>query len=186
MIKRLRDLSPDLAEMYPEPHDHRRFGLGHFLRVELTVVLAAAMKQHFDWVSVADLSCGNGEIAKRITADTDTPTLGDFAPGYSICGPIEDTLPTIAEHDLYICSETIEHLDDPLSVLTAIRSKAKGLILSTPIECWNDDNDEHLWAWDREGIEYLLIQAGWDIYVHQQLDTRTFGEPYLYGIWAAI
>lgn len=184
MIQRLRSLPVDLTTLYAEPHDHARYGLGHGLRVEMTIALATRMLQHQQVVfpSVADLSCGNGVIARALG---EYPTLGDFAPGYTICGPLETTILTIAPHDVYVCSETLEHLDDPTSSLNLMRGVARYLVLTTPLECWDDDNSEHLWAWDREGVEDLLAASQWTPIAHAQLDARVFNEQYLYGIWVA-
>lgn len=179
MIKTLEREHFSLDEMYTEPHDHRRYGHGHHLRVELTKVLAR--ENSLGMQSVADLSCGNGEIARSLKFKR--TILGDFAPGYKITGPIERTIEEINLVDLFICSETIEHLRNPSLVLGKIRERATKLVLSTPIEAWGDTNKEHLWAWDRAGVEYLLEAAGWAPEVFASLDSRVFGEAYLYGIW---
>lgn len=193
MIRRLRPLpSPDeLAAMYPVPHDHRIYGRGHHERVEATIALAL---EHLDesarW-SVADLSCGNGEIARRIVTDHGPLHLGDIAvlpgelPGTKYCGPIEQTLDLIPVVDAFVCSETLEHLDEPLVVLGRIRAKASSLVLSTPLECWEDTNGEHLFAWDREGVETSMLGSGWQPDAFTAVDSREYGEPYLYGIWVA-
>ena len=52
--------------MYAEPHNHRLWGRGHDERVEATIALALANIDETDRGYVADLSCGNGEIARRI------------------------------------------------------------------------------------------------------------------------
>lgn len=184
MIQHLRGL-PDMAATYPTPHDHRIYGMGHHLRVETTMVLARSVVKPGD--IVADLSCGNGVIAKDL-ADYGAAKviLGDFAPRYDITGPLEETIHTIPHVGLYICSETLEHVEDPTAVLTLIRDKAKRMVLSTPLECWDDANGEHLWAWDREGIEGLFNDTGWEPLRFATLDSRTWGEPYLYGIWCAV
>lgn len=182
MIERLRAFPEDMAGLYPKPHDHRRYGLGHDLRVDLTIAVAVKFMRLHGWETAADLSCGNGAIALSIA---DAPTLGDFAHGWPIEGPLEETIDTIEPHDVYVCSETLEHLDNPGEALAKMRGIAKGLVLSTPIECWDDDNPEHLWAWGREDVEWLLSSAGWTPEVHVQFDARVFGETYLYGIWVA-
>jgi 2-polyprenyl-3-methyl-5-hydroxy-6-metoxy-1,4-benzoquinol methylase len=64
--------------------------------------------------------------------------------------------------DLFICSETLEHLDDPVEVLKQIRQKTKYLLLSTPHARFDDNNLEHYWAWDKDGIAELLAQADFE------------------------
>lgn len=174
---------PDLSVLCAEPHDHMRWGMGHGLRVEVTKVIAASM--FGNGMSVADLSCGNGAIANYLsdTFDGVTVTLGDYAAGYPITGMIEDTVGQIGHVDLFICSETIEHLDNPSLVLGDIREHSTRLVLSTPLCEWHDLEEQHLWAWDRAGVESLLMGAGFEVVRFASLDATAFGETYDYGIW---
>lgn len=195
-VERLRPLpSPEaLAAMYPVPHDHRLYGRGHGERVEATIALGIEHIDEFHRVFVADLSCGNGEIARRIWGSENWSGelhLGDLAvlpaelPGTKYHGPIEETIHLLPTVDTFVLSETIEHLDDPGAVLALARSKSARLLLSTPLECWDDGNTEHLYAWDREGVEDLLKRTGWQPVAFTSVDSREYGEPYLYGIWVA-
>jgi 2-polyprenyl-3-methyl-5-hydroxy-6-metoxy-1,4-benzoquinol methylase len=164
-----------LRSLYAEPHDHKQFA-DHVGRVDATIALAREMGP---MASVADLSCGNGAIANSL--DAEEVTLGDFAPGYDICGPIEQTIHQLQSVDLFICSETIEHLDDPDAVLAAIRSKCKHLVLSTPLTRSDqvDLNTEHYWAFDKEDIEVMLSAAGFTPTHYAEFD----GGYYLWQIW---
>lgn len=155
--------------------------MGHHLRVEVSKVLTKVYADKYGWHSVGDLSCGNGEIARSLLGRR--VVLGDFAPGYAITGPLEQTLPAMPAVDGYICSETLEHVDEPALVLRLVRAKTDTLILSTPLEAWDDINTEHYWAWDRAGVESVLASAGWLPEAFASVDSRVFGEPYLYGIW---
>lgn len=182
----------ELAKIYAKPHDHRIYGMGHHLRVQTTIVLASAYAQAQGWRSIADLSCGNGAILDAVTEDWaplgPTPTIiyGDYAPRYPVRGPIEETIHELPDVvDGYVLSETLEHLDDPEAVLELIRLKARHLVLTTPLEAWNDSNGEHYWAWDRESVETMLKRSGWVPDCFASLDSRVFGEPYLYGMWVA-
>ncbi len=166
-----------LAGIYPQPHDHRRWR-DHHVRVDTTIALARGVE---DVEMVADLSCGNGAIAKAVGAPI--TILGDYAPGYPICGPIEDTIQQIPDVDLYVCSETIEHIDDPDSVLKLIRAKARHLVLTTPVDNWGDANIEHYWAWSRADVETMLTAAGWTVQVTNILDMRGAWSPYQFGMW---
>lgn len=182
MRRRLRDL-PDRAELdrlYAAPHDHTRWG-DHKIRVDVTVALA----RHFvgPHAIVADLSCGDAAIAKRLPCGR--LILGDYAPGYELTGPIEQTILTLhdLQADLFICSETLEHLDDPDSVLVELRKRARALVVSTPDGELDDSNPEHLWAWDAEAVEQMLEAAGWRPQVHLNLDPQRAGFRYQYQIW---
>lgn len=183
MIKKLREFHADeeLARIYASPHDHKIFGRGHAIRVNTTIQLANDMAYQVNAKSVADLSCGNAAIAKALNIEK--MILGDYAQGYEYSGLLEINLKNIENVDLYICSESIEHVEDPGFVLDSIRSKSKTLVLSTPIDCWDDGNPEHYWAWGRQDVETLLNNAGWSPDIFIMLDTIVFGEPYIYGIW---
>lgn len=173
-----------LAAIYPAPHDHTRWP-DHVLRADMTVALC----QWFtDVGSVADLSCGNGWMARHVAQHFGaTVVLGDLAAGYEHHGPIEQTIGEIDPVDLFICTETLEHLDDPDTVLGRIREKAKGLIVSTPdAEPFDGDarhfNLEHYWTWDTDGVVEMLNAAGWTVEVGMQLQMPTMGVSY--QLWA--
>ncbi|MGW3346794.1 hypothetical protein ACWDA3_26075 [Nonomuraea rubra] len=169
-----------LAHLYRQPHDHTRWA-DHRLRVAVTVELAAWTAQEHRVRVTADLSCGDGTILRSVPAAQ--RYFGDIAPGYEFHGPIEQTIDEIPHVDLYICAETLEHLDDPDDVLARIRSKAGRMVLSTPIDAWGDNNPEHYWAWSRSDVEEMLAAAGWEIDVYTELDVRPKGLMYAYGIW---
>lgn len=186
MIKQLRPFhSPEyLAEMYAQPHNHNLFGRGHYIRVELTKVLFKELCGSVNAKSGADLSCGNGEIIQSFPLND--CFLGDFAPGYRFTGPLDKTLKEIPKVDVYVCSETLEHVEDPKDILSKIRGRSKSLVLTTPIEKWDDTLAEHYWAWDREGIESLLEETGWRVTTYVAFDSTVFGEPYIYGMWCCV
>jgi hypothetical protein len=179
--KRLRPAhsDEDLRRIYRTPHDHRRWR-DHHLRVDVTTAVAQWMTPG-GVQSAADLSCGNGAVLQAVQAKR--KYFGDLAPGHEYQGPMEETLGDIPAVDLFICSETIEHLDDPDTVLARIRQQARGLVLSTPVDAWHDTNDEHYWAWSREGVEDMLTAAGWRLHAYATADFRQLGLPYCFGIW---
>lgn len=174
-----------LAQIYARPHDSSRYGRGTVMRVEMTISFAQVVWPGVETMLVADLMCGDGKIASNLGL---TPILGDIAPGYDVTGPIEETItrPTIPEVDLFVLSEALEHLDDPSEVLLQIRGKSHRLLVTTPLDAYNDlwANPEHYWAWDRQGVEQLFGMAGWTVQAFASLDTRPLGEPYHYGMWA--
>lgn len=184
MRVRLRDYpdAAELAAMYAKPHDHSRFA-DHAYRVDVTSAIAQLA---FEGGTVADLSCGDATIARRLEAIEGAEIiLGDFAPGYDYCGPIEETIGQIPHVDMFILSETLEHLDDPDAVLAAIRAKTDTLILSTPDGEQGRSNPEHIWGWDDEAIEEMLIRAGFRPQICNILDLRPAGWLYAFQIWLA-
>lgn len=182
MRKRLRPayIPEQLSTIYATPHDHTRWP-DHLLRVNTTIELARWTASQNHCMTVADLSCGDGAIIKALGMLN--RHVGDYAPRYEYVGPIEETINQIPDVDMFICSETIEHLDDPDLVLRKIRAKAKHLILSTPIGEADDSNPEHYWGWDVDDVAGMLNAAGWDAPTCMILDLQpTY--VYNYQIWA--
>jgi hypothetical protein len=143
----------ELAELYAVPHDHTRWQ-DHLLRVDMTVQVTRFM---YKGGRVADLSCGSAAIPLAVTPD---PILGDIAPGYQYHGPIEQTIDSLQNVQLFICCETLEHLDDPDMVLRKIRAKTDTLVLSTPLGEFTDHNPEHYWGWDGMSLQWMVQDAG--------------------------
>lgn len=175
----------ELKKIYAVPHDHTKWK-DHLQRVDATIA-AANWFQNEIVFRIADLSCGNGYIAKQVAINLDAAvlTLGDYAPGYDLCGPIEQTIHEIGNQNLFILSETLEHLDDPDTVLAEIREKSERLVLSTPRGERSSSNPEHYWGWDETAIEDMLVSAGWR---PQTLTVLSFHNPmfiYDYQIWTA-
>lgn len=154
---RLRETA-DFNALYTNIYDHTRWN-DHKVRVRVTAGMAA-------WFSnintVADLSCGDAAIVQFISQITplERTYLGDYVSGYEFTGPIEQTIDQIPHVDLFVLSETLEHLHDPDLVLKKIREKTTYLILSTPDGETGTDNPEHLWGWDTQEIESMLRFAG--------------------------
>ncbi|MBV9920287.1 MAG: hypothetical protein JOY78_05435 [Pseudonocardia sp.] len=182
-IRRLRPAhTPDeLTKLYATPHEHRGWD-DHRVRVATTAQWA---HQLVGWVgTAADLSCGDGAILKALDVDRQR-YFGDFAPGWDFTGPIEQTITSLPNVDLFVCCETLEHLDDPSLVLKQIRARTDHLLLSTPIDAWQDTNPEHYWAWSRDGVEDLLTEVGFEVRAFMSLDFRPMPRDYCYGVWVA-
>lgn len=167
-----------LARLYATPHDHTHW-VDHLIRVDVTIALARGLADRP--ATAADLSCGDAAIVKALNPGR--AHLGDYAPGYEYHGPIEETIREIPRVDLFVCSETLEHLDNPDKVVKEIRGRAASLVLSTPVDCWSDPNLEHYWAWDREAVEEMLTTAGWQVQYFAELDMRPMTGAYSFGIW---
>jgi 2-polyprenyl-3-methyl-5-hydroxy-6-metoxy-1,4-benzoquinol methylase len=178
----------ELEAMYPVPHDHMKWQ-DHIARINVTTALGCSFPLPRGAV-IADLSCGNGKLGKDLAQFNNALLfLGDFAPGYPLQGPIEETLPVLKEKldgrkiDLFICCETLEHLDNPDAVLADIHEVADRVLLSTPDGEKDDSNPEHIWAWDSEAIQLMIEEAGFTPKVHTILDLRPAGYMYSYQIW---
>ena len=174
----------EMQALYPTPHDHTRWA-DHIIRVDQTIRMAEQLLPRGG--TVADLSCGDAAIARSLEQTHGAHAiLGDFAEGYEYCGRIEETALCIAPDavDLWILSETLEHLDDPELVLELIRKRARRLILSTPAGERGAGNPEHLWGWDCEDIGRMLAHTGWTPIDYKLLE-HPAGGIYNFMIWAA-
>jgi len=181
---RLRPKHSDetLARIYATPHDHTRWA-DHHLRVAVTSSIARWVTAQYGCSTVADLSCGDGAITGSLGLPKLSEHLGDLAPGYQYTGPIEKTIHLVPNVDLFICSETIEHLDDPDTVLYEIGQVAETLVVSTPIgETAEVGNLEHYWGWDTVDVTDMLENAGWETVVSSVLELP--GWTYDYQIHA--
>lgn len=194
----------ELREMYPEPHDHERWGRGHGERVELAISTGIELAVNIARPKrIVDLSAGNGAIAHGIAAGIKerlgppwpSVVLGDFAPGHFIEGSIEETMFTWNEIStwsrsslatMFVNAETLEHLNDPPTALRRIRRASRTAVISTPIDNFGDENLEHLWAWDREHVEAMLDWAGFKVVMFDNVDSRNYGETYNYGVWGVV
>lgn len=167
----------DLKFLYDKPHQHDKW-IDHKQRVESTIALA---KWFPSVKSVADLACGDAYILKNLNLETNY--LGDYALGYEFTGPIEKTITQIPHVDLFILSETIEHINDPDALLKQIRDKTNYLILTTPKGEKTNENPQHYWGWDKEDMHDMLVQAWFKPEVYQELE---FADPsliYTYQMW---
>ncbi len=182
MITALR--SPDYRPPpYTTPGDYRDWHPAHEVRAALTVALAAPFVQPGS--VVADLSCGNGLIASALAEKAGTtPILGDVAPGWPITGDLVDTIENVGPVDVFVLTETLEHLPDPAAVLAGIQADV--LVLSTPVEAWDDREPQHLWAWDRQWISVLATAVGWSESRYVEFDGTVIGDWYRYGIWVLL
>ena len=166
MRVRLREKYTDqeLSRIYNKKHIHTQWN-DHKLRIAGTIALAQWIEDEIK--SVADLSAGDASVINAL--NTEIKYIGDYVQGYEYTGFMEETLDQIPNVDLYICTETIEHLDDPESVLKKIRQKSRMLILSTPIGESDFGNCEHYWGWDDKDVEEMLEATGWKPRVKQNL-----------------
>ena len=185
MIARLRPAHTEerLKEIYAKPHAHGDWE-DHRIRVAETISLARGFCTPDDRTA-ADLSCGDAAIVHALQESPgtfDRVYLGDFAVGYEFRGPLENTLSGLPHVvDVFFLCETLEHVDEPMAVLKAIRLKTKKLILSTPIGEIDDGNEEHYWGWDKQGISELLETAGFTPVVYRETPDRH--DWYQFQIW---
>lgn len=136
--------------------------------------------------SIADLSAGDARITRPIAEHSGVePILGDVAPGYPIQGELTDTVRDISAVELFVCTNTLEHLDDPDGDLRLIRSKADKLFASGSLDEHAEPSGDHYWSWDRGDLEQMLESAGWRVSAYCELDMTPYWYPHCkFGMWA--
>lgn len=185
----------ELSRVYEGPYDHSKWP-EHQLRIRVTSALANHLIDlNRDRVG-ADLSCGDGALLRSLNlterhfgdlrlpkdvAYREAPVTTGLSLLYN--GFIENNLNKLPPVDVFVLTETIEHLSWPEDILFKVAEKTRRLILSTPIEAWEDRNPEHYWAWDQEWVEDMAREAGFNRVAFAALDCRSDGEGYLFGIW---
>lgn len=184
MRRRLRECPTptELAVLYATEYDHKKWD-EHVNRVRTTIALAAAFGEKHGVRHAADLSCGDGEVLTRLDDALDLAEVyyGDVVgEDNDLTGPIEETIYKLPPVDLFILSETLEHLCDPDLVLKLVRSKTKFLVLSTPLlENSAYENGEHIWEWDTDGVREMLDAAGFE----WEIMTVMKEKYYTYQLW---
>lgn len=167
----------ELKRIYQTPHRHDKW-YDHVVRVNATIALARSVPSVY---SAADLSAGDAAIINAL--DIVDKHIGDYAPSYAYTGPIEKTIQEIPNVDLFICSETLEHLDDPDAVLREIRKRTRWLVLTTPDGENNSSNPEHYWGWGSEDVEQMLTAAGFTPFILNVLQFKEKQFIYDYQMW---
>ena len=170
----------ELATIYPAAYDHTRWD-DHKVRVAETVNIVAEWAATKDpaWFDGIDLTSGDGAILRALLGRdvVQKAYYGDlvFADHLDVIGKVEDTLPAHIHGggrmwDLYVCSETLEHVQDPDELLRSARRLATHAVFSTPIdETDAHANPEHYWSWGVEDIRAMLEAADWTPEVHKVL-----------------
>lgn len=187
--RRLRDVYPaaDLRAIYERSYRCWDRGDDHIERVHTTAGFVAGIMHRRRLRRLADLSTGDGTLPRAVTALKPDVSLylGDLVPaiGLDVSGPIEKTLVGAPPADLLVCSETLEHLDDPDAVLQLATEVADWLVVSTPIDEQTAENPEHYWSWSPADVEQMLVDVGWQPRTYATLAP----EPgyYRFQLWAA-
>lgn len=203
---RLREARPEgeaafYAERYPDGYAHDRWP-DHVERVKASADLIEKYRSQIR--SAADLSCGDGALLNMISHRLTRAVLGDLngvpvSAAVSCRARVLETighaaLPESLTHldpvDLFILSETLEHMDDPDDLLRRLGDVARYLFVSTPIEESEESgNLEHYWSWGTGDVYDMLRDAGWEPLERQILvpqSTLSIPHAYHYQLWLAV
>jgi hypothetical protein len=189
------------AERYPGGYRHNVWA-DHVERIAASAEMIGGYAGRFR--TAADLSCGDGALLTLVGRHLETAYLGDLngAPTMALVsglagstvgvppGLLPDTLEHLPEPvDLFVLSETIEHVDDPEALLRAVRDHARHLFLSTPVEERADSgNTEHYWSWGVDDVHDLLTDSGWsplEYRVFVPESTLHSPDAYRFQLWMA-
>jgi hypothetical protein len=164
-----------LAEIYAHAYDSTRWP-EHVERIKQTIAYGQRLIDTHSLKTCADFSAGD----RSVTGGFHNLEQLETSDGHIL----EDLAGMSEPVDLFVCTETIEHLEAPWTVLEAIAEKTKWLILSTPLdEDPGIGNHEHYWSFDDVDINWLLAQSGFE-------DRRMVliggeGWTYTYQLWTA-
>ena len=183
-MRKLRPFyTPDeLKAMYGATYDPNRWP-EHTLRLERTRQIAQDLIYEHDLRNVADYSCGDGTLIRGLKmfndAGYEATDVGKGDP------PIEEMVLTMPFTDLFICTETIEHLEAPWTVLEWVARRARYIVLSTPLDESPDiGNYEHYWSFTEWDVATILAQSGFS--EDQKFEALTKAAwTYTYQIWTA-
>lgn len=178
---------------YPQGYDHTVWP-DHIERIRASVEFLSPWIRGRQIHTAADLSCGDGTLIELLPWPVEVRARGDLvtAPYLDVVGPLPDTLDTLEGErtDLYLCSETIEHMADPDALLARIAEVADHLFLSTPVgEPPDSGNLEHYWSWDPGDVRDMLLATGWQPMAYQRFRPvyQAPGDPhpYTFQFWLA-
>lgn len=166
----------------------------HVARSYVTGGLLAWLKP----LSVLDPACGDASIVRIAHRNwpIDEIYLGDiskqnvdasmkyFTGGNAVAhvGDAVDMIASTTNVDAIVLTEFLEHVEDPDAVLALSRKHAKWLVASSPVMRPGqvDQNKEHLWMFDADGYEEMLMLSGWEA---TQRTFLHFKSEYDFGIW---
>jgi 2-polyprenyl-3-methyl-5-hydroxy-6-metoxy-1,4-benzoquinol methylase len=189
------------ARVYPDGYRHDRWA-DHVERVKAS---ADMIERYAGQIrSAADLSCGDGALLNMISRHLTRAVLGDLngvpASAAVSCkarvletigaAALPDSLTHMEPVDLFILSETLEHINDPDDLLARLTDHARYLFLSTPVaESADSGNLEHYWSWGVADVHEMLLAAGWTPLEQHTLrpeSTRDLPGAYRYQLWLAV
>jgi hypothetical protein len=189
------------ARVYPDGYRHTVWG-DHVERVKASADMIERYRNRIS--TAADLSCGDGALLNMISRHLTRAVLGDLndVPISAVVGcqaqvletigaaMLPDSLTNLEPVDLYILSETLEHVDDPDGLLRRLTEHAHYLFLSTPLnESADSGNLEHYWSWGQDDLHRMLEDSGWnplELELLRPVSTRTMPGAYTYQMWMAV
>lgn len=134
-------------------------------------------------IKVVDLGCGDGGLVAQLNSERYAHRIAavgyDFQPsnrggweerGIEYCTfrfNFVEHWELVVDADVYVMTECLEHLTDPHEAVRRVRAREAQLVCSSPWTEHAGSHDEcHAWAWDLDGYESLIRDAGFEVREH--------------------
>jgi 2-polyprenyl-3-methyl-5-hydroxy-6-metoxy-1,4-benzoquinol methylase len=147
----------------------------HRPRIDLAVHMVKRIALSWGYQTVVDLGAGDGGLLSLLRHEPWT-TWGydlqqsnvDASKARGVDVRYGDVLKDeITWGQIAVTTEMLEHLVDPHGFVREIRQHSQAIVASSPhTETKEDHYGYHLWAWDQEGYEKMLTDAGWHVIDH--------------------
>lgn len=187
LARRLRDLgtgpgAPDVALANTREAFEQIYGTPALLDAYLEpdrlefFELVAGMAAETSPASVVDVGCGSGNLLAALDralgpacrlagfdhAATGIAHARTLVPRADLRVASIEAYPAEPVHDLVLCTEVLEHLDDPQPALALLRALRRpgGTILVTVPDGAIDDFAGHVHFWDEDALRDLLAPSG--------------------------
>lgn len=158
------------------PHIPGGHQVGYYERVELVMDMLENVHQMYGNIetlgALCDLGCGDGTLLQRAQARWPRVKMWGYDLGRGNVRIAQERgldvqQRDILDDDLFVApitlvTEVLEHLEDPHRFLRTLRSQY--LVATSPAretDQWHYEH--HAWAWDEEGFETMIKNAGWNI-----------------------
>lgn len=149
----------------------------HRERLVRAAALCLTAGETKEFTRVVDLGCGDGGLLQLLKPYASIGARGyDFQPSnedgwaerevraYAL--NFVDEWDRVANADVYVITEVLEHLADPHGMVRRIRERNADIVCSSPwTETYESHDECHAWAWDQEGYATMISGAGFNIRV---------------------
>jgi 2-polyprenyl-3-methyl-5-hydroxy-6-metoxy-1,4-benzoquinol methylase len=148
----------------------------HQERLAVAAKRVQELASMFRLTTVVDLGCGDGGLlstldrVRRWGYDL-TPTAPTAGRARGVDVRYLDVIHDEPEWaDIAVCTEMLEHLEDPHTFLARVFAHCTGLVCSSPAtENDREHYEHHLWAWDVDGFRTMVENAGWRVLRHDRV-----------------
>lgn len=169
-----RERAPHLEQPVHQPRLYKALDYVH----QATALSGVGMGKLIE-LTVSDLGCGDGGLLQLLARD-DVDSWGyDFQPsnaaGWAERGVQAYALDVFGVDrgsvhlgDISVCTEVLEHLEDPHGAVEWIAQSSQWLVASSPHTETDISHDAcHAWAWDMDGYRALLEGVGFEVIRHE-------------------